>query len=186
MKKERLMIDMDDVITTGGFLHLINEYLNENYSEEYFKDFYMQDMIPNKEAFFTWFKNKNMYEYCKLTPNAYEIIKYLNEKYELYIGTSYIFKEIVNDSGHILYQKYEYLKKELPFISPYQYIFISNKKVLDMDIKIDDRIDNLEGANKKILFTAYHNKEISNEELNKDNIIRANNWLEVKEILSQK
>lgn len=86
----------------------------------------------------------------------------------------------------ILYQKFEYLKNNLPFISPYQYIFLSNKSVLDMDIKIDDRPDNLDGAKRKILFTAFHNQEISDEELQKENIERANNWLEVKELLSKK
>ena len=30
--KKRIMVDMDDVITTGGFLHLINEYLKTNYN----------------------------------------------------------------------------------------------------------------------------------------------------------
>ena len=53
--RKKIMIDMDDVITTGGFLHLINEYLGTNYPIDYFKDFYMQDMLPDKDAFFQWF-----------------------------------------------------------------------------------------------------------------------------------
>ena len=36
---------------------------------------------------------------------------------------------------------------------------------------------------KKILFTEFRNKKISKEDLEKDNIIRVNNWLEIQEIL---
>ena len=63
--KKRIMVDMDDVITTGGFLHLINEYLKTNYTEDNFESFYMQDIVPNKDEFFKWFKTHNMYDYCK-------------------------------------------------------------------------------------------------------------------------
>lgn len=37
--KKRIMVDMDDVITTGGFLHLVNEYLKANYKEDDFESF---------------------------------------------------------------------------------------------------------------------------------------------------
>lgn len=93
--KKRIMVDMDDVITTGGFLHLINTF---------------------------------------------------------------------------------------PFINPNNIIFLGNKSVLNCDIKIDDRIDNLDGAKTKILFTAWHNKNISKDELNNKKIKRANNWKEIENI----
>jgi len=183
MKKQSIMIDMDDVITSGGFLYLLNEYLKTNYKIDDFKDFYMQDIIPNKKNFFEWFITKNQYDYCKLLPNAYEVIKELNKHYNVFIGTSYIFREIPNESSIILKQKCDYLQKNLPFIKPQQYIFIYDKSVLDIDIKIDDRKDNLKNCKRKLLFTSYHNKTISNEELAKDNIERVSGWLEIKEKL---
>ena len=48
---------------------------------------------------------------------------------------------------------------------------------------IDDRISNLEGARTKLLFTAYHNKNISNTDLSQDGIIRVNNWYDIENIL---
>ncbi len=133
--KEILMIDMDDVITKGGFLYLINKFLGTSYQESDFKnDFYMQSLIPNVSEFFEFFKTENQYDYAVMLPNAYEVLKELNEKYDLYIATSYVYKEIPYESGHILEQKHEYLKKHLPFINPNNYIFITNKTLLDADI----------------------------------------------------
>ena len=56
----------------------------------------------------------------------------------------------------------------------------------EVRVKIDDRIDNLKGAKTKILYTAYHNKDISDKELMKKKIIRANNWNDIKNILVSK
>ena len=75
--KKKLMVDMDDVICTNGFLHMINKYLGTNYEYDDFKDFYMQDMIPDKDEFFEWFKKQNVYDYCEL--NGYmEVYNLIN------------------------------------------------------------------------------------------------------------
>ncbi len=181
--KTRVMVDMDDVIVTGGFLYLINEFLGTNYKEKDFKSFYMQDIIEDKKAFFKYFITKNMYDYCKLQDNAYEVLKYLNEEYDIFIGTSYLFKEIPKESGKILVDKFNYLQEKLPFISPYKYIFLGDKSVLDFPIRIDDKEENLIGGKRKILFTAYHNINMPDNELKLKGIERANDWLDVKRLL---
>lgn len=181
------MIDMDDVITTGGFLYLINEYLGTNYTMKDFKEFYMQEMIPDKKAFFEWFITQNMYDYCEMLPNAKEVIEELNKHYDVFIGTSYIFRDIAEQSSIILKQKCDYLQKELPFITPYQYIFLYDKSVLDVDIKIDDKEENLSNCKRKLLFSAWHNVKVSNAELNEKGIERVTGWLEIKDkLLSNK
>lgn len=87
-------------------------------------------------------------------------------------------------SANHLRNKFKYLRENLPFISPNQYIFTTNKEIIDCDIKIDDRLSNLSGkADKKLLFTAYHNKEITKQELDKQNIIRVDSWKQIKDIL---
>ena len=181
--KEKIMIDMDDVITKGGFLYLLNMYLHSNYLESDFKNYYMQDVIPNKQEFFDWFLKQNMYDYCNLLPNVYEVLEKLNQEYDIYIGTAYLFKEVPDKCGIILQQKFNYLKENLPFISPSQYIFLTNKSLLNCDIKIDDRIDNLTNAKRKLLFTAYHNKSLTKEELNEQKIERVDNWKQIEKIL---
>lgn len=181
--KKKLMIDMDDVIVSDGFLYLMNKFGNTNYREEDFKDFYMQNKLTNKEEFFKFFLNYNLYDYCNIKDNAYQILKELSNIYEIYICTSYIYKEIEKESGIILKYKYDYLIKNFPFLRPENFIFTGDKSVIDCDIKIDDRVKNLENSNIKLLFTAYHNRDINDVQLKDKNIIRVNNWNEIKKIL---
>lgn len=182
-RQQRLMIDMDDVIVSGGFLYLINQYLGTHYTEADFKNFYMQDVIPDKQDFFRYFLTKNMYDYCEMNANAYEVIKELNEVFKIYIGTSYIFPEILRESGIVLVQKYNYLMDKLPFLTPKNFVFLVDKSVLNCEVRIDDRVDNLDGAETKILYTAYHNKDIDSVILQQQRIERAENWLDVKKLL---
>lgn len=133
----------DDVITKGGFLYLVNEFQKSNYTEDDFDSFYMQEKIEDKEEFFYFFKAHNIYDYCTIIDGAYNTKKKLNCKYERFIGTSYIICDIINDTGFLLDQKYKYLIKNFPFLDPNNIVFLGNKSVLNVDIKIDDRIDNL-------------------------------------------
>jgi len=186
---ESLMIDMDDVIVRGGFLYLINEYLGTSYIEEDIKGYYMQDMIPEeaKADFWNWFfSGKNMYDHCEMLPNAYEVIEELNKVYKICISTAYIFPERPRESGKVLIQKFNYLMDNLPFLTPQNYAFIMDKSLINCKIKIDDRIDNLAIAERKLMFTAYHNKDIENKFLQQRGVDRANDWLDVKKILLKK
>ena len=178
-----IMIDMDEVMVGGGLLHLINEYLGTSYVEADFKDFYMQDVVPNKEEFFKFFLTRNQYDYATLYPNVYEVLEEICKHYKVYIGTSYLYPEIVKESGIIMAYKYEYLLRTFPFLKPENLVFLVDKSVLNCHIKLDDRIDNLKGAETKLLFSSYHNIDINDEELKKDNVIRINNWLELKDFL---
>lgn len=79
--------------------------------------------------------------------------------------------------------KYQFLYKKLDFINPRNYIFTADKSVVNCDIRIDDKPINLEGAETKLLFTAWHNKDLSEEKLKNNGMIRVNNWKEIGKIL---
>lgn len=183
---ERIMIDMDDVICDGGFLALVNQFLNANYKKDDIKTYYIQDLIP-KERYPEWtefFNKENVYDYVDFLPDAYEVMKKLSKKYELYICSSYIFRDNEEYSAKNLMNKFEWLYENIPFILPENYIFASNKEIINCQIKIDDKLSNLSGnANKKLLFTAYHNKNITKEELEKNGVKRVNGWKEIENIL---
>lgn len=183
---KKIMIDMDDVICGGGFLKLVNEFLGTNYTEKDLKTYYIQDVIP-KEKMEEWkkfFQDKNVYEYTYILPDAYEVMEKLSQKYELYIVTAYIFRDSPEKSADLLKYKFNYLIKEFPFIKPEQYIFANNKSIVKCDIKIDDNPSNLLGdAEMKLMFDAYHNRQISNEDLEKEGIIRVNGWKDIEKIL---
>lgn len=186
---KKIMIDMDDVICDGGFLSLVNQFLNTNYKIEDIKTYYIQDLIP-KERYQEWsefFNTKNVYDYCELLPNAYEVMQKLSKKYELYIVTAYIFRDNEEYSANNLKNKFEYLYENIPFIKPENYIFTSNKEIINCEIKIDDKLSNLEGnAETKMLFTAYHNKNITDVELKQNGAIRINGWKDIEKILLNK
>lgn len=191
MKKKTIMIDMDEVIVRGRFSDFLNEFLG-GVDFEKLNSYYRQDLIKGKEDEF-----KKIYQYRDLykndngtflepLPNCVEIIKKLNDLFDIYIVTSYVWKENVIDASYNLKFKHEYLKYFFPFINENNFIYISDKSKIVFDIGIDDRLKNLVSCNKKILFTEFRNEKIPKEDLEKDNIIRANNWLEIENILIEK
>ena len=181
---KKLMIDMDNCITDGLYIERINEFLKANYKLEEQTEFKLQKLTGNRiNEFFEYMEDKSFYDNAPLIDDVYETLELLNKKYELYIVTAYVFTETPDISSNNLKFKYEYLKKKLPFISPKQYIFIENKSLIKSDIAIDDKIDNLENADKKILMNAWHNKNIKEEELNERGIVRVYTWKEILEML---
>lgn len=183
---KKIMIDMDNVICEGGFLKVVNKFLGSDYKIEDIKDYYVQNLIPEtrkKEWLEFWSKN-NFYDYSNLTKDAYDVIKKINQKYEVYIASSPIFEDDPVIIGDLIKNKVEYLYKNLPFIKPEQYIFVHNKELLNCEIKIDDNLANLSGnAELNILFPAHHNRDLKKEELENKGITRVSGWKEIESIL---
>ena len=165
MKRKSIMIDMDEVIVKGRFTEFLDKFLG-GVDFEKLNGFFRQDLIKGREEEF-----KKIYAFKNL---------YRKEDGSF---TSYVWKENVIDASHNLKYKYEYLRHFFPFLDCNNFIFISDKSKINFDIGIDDRPKNLISCEKKILFTEFRNKKISKEDLEKDNIIRVNNWLEIQEIL---
>lgn len=63
IEKESLMIDMDDVLVTNYFIKPLNDFLNNDYKESDFKNFYMQEKIPEhrRVEFFDYFLKYDIY-----------------------------------------------------------------------------------------------------------------------------
>ena len=186
---KKLLIDMDDVICENGFIRMINEFLGINYRAEDANSYYVNDLIP-KDKFEDWvkyFEEKNLYDYVNIVKDAPEVIEKLNKVYDIYMITAYIFRDKPEISGNQLKNKFDYLVKNLPFIDPKKFIFLSDKELVNADIRIDDNVDKLKGkAELKLLFTAYHNKNISEEELKEKKLTRVNSWKEIEKILLKK
>ena len=188
MNRKSIMIDMDEVIVEGNFSDYLIEFLGEVDFNKLHSQ-YRQDLIKGKEEEFKKiYKYKNLYkdnngDYIKPLPNCVNIVKELNEKYDVYIVTAYIWKENVIDAATNLKNKFEYLHHWFPFIDTNNFIFMTNKTKIKYDIGIDDRESNLKNCDKKLLFTEFRNKKITDEELKSKKIIRVNNWLDVKKEL---
>ena len=182
---KRLIVDMDNCITNALFLERINEFLGTDFKLDDQTEYNLQNLTGDRlNEFWTFMKNKSFYDNAPLIEGAYDALKKLNDKYDLYIASSYLFLDSNPDlTGKHLKNKYEYLKKQLPFISPEKYIFINNKNIIESDIAIDDKLTNLGNSDKKILFNAWHNKDISEKELNEKGIVRVYTWQEILSML---
>lgn len=191
--KKKILLDVDEVICFSGFLPLINEFMGTNYVIDDFSDYYIDEVVIPKdrfELFNKFIENKNMYDYATLLPDSVESIKYLNDLYNIYICSSCINPFNINGSGRLFADKYNYLINILPFLKPENFIFTNAKNMLKADIQIDDRLSNLNNdIETKILFPSYHNKDITLDETQKFNVVRAgydynNGWNEVVNILT--
>lgn len=128
-------------------------------------------------------KNDNAYEGVSLLPNCREVLEKLNRQYDLYIVTNFLWKDHQDYIGDNLKNKYEYLIKELPFITPSQLIFTCHKNMMQFDVRIDDNPDNLENGKIKLLFDSPKNQDAHPEDLLRNRIIRVKNWHEINKIL---
>ncbi len=191
-KKKILLLDVDEVVCFTGFLPLINEFMGTDYVIDDFTEYYIDNTAIPKERFseFNEFiREKNMYEYARLLPEAVETLKDLNEIYDIHVCSSCINPLDIENSGRLFVDKYNYLIKTLPFLKPEKFIFTGVKNLFKADVQIDDRMQNLiSDVETKILFPSYHNKNIGEAELQNNNVIKAGNdwrngWNEVRRIL---
>ncbi len=183
---KKLVIDLDDTITEKGFIRMVNEFLGTNYEQEDSGTYYINDLIPKErmEEWVKFFEGRNVYDYANIIEGAKETIKKLTEKYDVYIATSFVFRDKPEISGKIAYDKFNFIIKEFPFLNMRNIIMINNKDMLEADIRVDDSMKKLKGdAEQKLLFTAYHNKNISDDELSEEGITRVNTWNEIEKIL---
>lgn len=192
MKKKDLLLDVDEVICFSGYLEAVNDFLNTNYNIDDFDCYYIDEKVIPKERFkeFNEYVSKrNLYDYTSFLPGAIETIKKLNEKYEIYICSACLNIFDLDNSGIQFKNKYDFLRKNLPFINPQKFILTSSKNMVKADIQIDDYLPNFDNDTKlKILFPSYHNKNIDDEILKEKNIIRAGydwktGWKEISKIL---
>lgn len=183
---KKILIDIDDTLLVDCYLDVVNEYLNTNYTYEDIKGYWVDDIVPKEKQkeYLDYFYNKiDVYEYGHVQENAIHIIEELNKYYDVLICSAYIDNRDLENCSKILVCKHKWLIKNLPFINPKNFIFTNRKEVIPTDIKIDDKVENLETCDTKLLITAYHNKNRSEEELKKKNIIRVEDWNAIAEIL---
>ncbi len=183
---KKIMVDMDEVLCTGGYLEIVNRFLNTHYTLEELPGYCAEDMIPKErlKEYYEYFKGQNVYEYSYEIKDAVEVLEKLSKKYEIYICTAYYADVYKMDYGRLLLDKYIWLQEHIPFISPYHYIFMNDKSLLECDIKIDDRLSNLNGyGEQKYLFSSYHNGNVTEDELKEVGATLVSGWKELERIL---
>ena len=102
-------------------------------------------------------------------------------EYDIYVCSSYYSGIDKDITPELLEKKCNYLKQNFEFIPSQNYIFINDKSLIEADVKIDDRIENLKNAKTKLLFTTYLNRNDK-----KEDVIRVDNWKDVEKQLIKK
>lgn len=192
MKKECIVFDFDDTLVTGNFLDIANECFDGNKRIDDLKYYYAEDNFnttPEKiERYLDELVNRDVYENAKIITGAYNTLKKLSkdDKYDVVIFSACVIKDREKQSSGFFARKYDFIINTFDFIEPQNIILGGNKSIICAKYFIDDRIDHLinSKAEYKILFTAYHNKDIPSSELEKNNIIRVDNHAQLYEFIT--
>lgn len=196
-KKKDILVDVDEVIVFSGFVEAVNDFMGTNYVIDDFTEYYIDEVAIPKDKmdeFNKFLNNRNLYDYAEILPGAIETLEELNRKYNVYLLTSCVNEANLDGCGRVFMDKYNFLRKNLPFINPKQFIFTGSKGLFKAYAKIDNLLENFNSDEEieiKILFPSYHNKDITDEELKEKGVIRAGfdwrtGWEEVKKLLLKK
>ena len=173
------MLDLDDVVTDGSWKQEIENFLGEKINMQEIGYYLQEALKERKQEFYDSLDDINMYHNCGLREDAYETIKKLNEKYDLYIVSSFAINDIPSRVGEHLKNKYEFIYHFLPFISQSHIFLMNDKTKIHYDIGIDDKLSNLKSCELKLLYRAWHNeKDCENED-----VTVVNNWKEIAKLL---
>jgi 5'(3')-deoxyribonucleotidase len=165
---------MDDVLAdaTGQFINFYKrdfgvqgprEALNGKSEVEGFPD--------HHEVVGTYVFQKSFFRTMAVNENSQEVMKKLNQKYEVFIVSSAM--EFPNS----LNEKLDWLNEHFTFLHWKQFVFCGKKSIVHGDYMIDDLPHNLETFNgTKLLYTAPHNVQFNNFQ-------RVNNWKEIGDML---
>lgn len=190
--KKTIVFDLDDVLVKGGFLSIANEVFGENKTEEEIKSYFVEDNYKNirekREIYLDAIATRNVYENAVFVEGARDIVKKYSEdkRFEVFIKSASVIREREELSGKLFSDKYELILRSFPFVEPDNIIFTGNVSILNPDFYIDDRLENLEKsrAKYKFLFTAPHNRRLTEEEISMNHVVRVDSHKQIDRIIS--
>ena len=130
------------------------------------------EIFPNG---YNYVRTDDFFRGAPVMPGSQEVLKKLNEKYEVYIVSS------ATEFPKSLSEKQSWLKEHFPFVTWQQMVFCGSKKIVKADIMIDDHFKNLDHfEGESFLFSQPHNK-LNNDHKHR----RVDSWNEIEKILLQ-
>ena len=171
MPKERISIDMDDVMTdaVGRFIDLYGQKFNEDLSALRNPGSTLQNTVPPDRlaAVMQFPHQKDFFKDLPIKEGCQEVIRQLQEKYDIYVVTAAMEFELC------FTDKYNWLKEHLPFIPWTNLVFCGHKSIICTEYLIDDAERNLKSfTGTPLVFTAPHNAHLTE-------YTRFNTWQEV-------
>lgn len=167
-----ISVDMDGVLADTYFQFI------RMHKEEYGETLLIKDLdgLAEFDAFPNGKKHvrtDNFFRSAPVIEGSPEVLKKLNEQYEIYIVSS------ATEFPLSLPEKQSWLNEHFPFITWQQMVFCGSKKIIKADVMIDDHFKNLDYFDgETFLFTQPHNILNNNHKHR-----RVNSWKEIGEIL---
>ena len=125
------------------------------------------------ENLYKYVNSKDFFADALPIEGSIEVVKKLNEKYDLFIVSS------ATEYPLSLTEKMLWLAKHFPFISWKQVVLCGTKEIVSGDIMIDDHFKNLDPfKGKTFLFSQPHNQQRDPK-----NHTRVNSWQEIEKLL---
>ena len=119
MTRQRIAIDMDEVLadTLGAVVKAVNERADLNIKMESLNGKKLKHMIPEHEGLvMDILKEPGFFRNLDVMPHAQEVVKQLNEHYDIYIATAAM------DVPTSFHDKYEWLLEYFPFLDPQHFV----------------------------------------------------------------
>jgi 5'-nucleotidase len=178
--KRTLGIDLDD--TLNNLCEVWIERYNKDYNDNItsFNDWDCTKCVKQEcgEKIYDYLSEPQFFYNTNIKENAFEVINFLLEYFDIYIVTAYRSKTCLD--------KTNWIKKHLPNINPENIIFCNNKGLLNLDFLIDDAAHNIKAFKQQaIVYNHPHNLSLGDNDGFND-YIRVNNWLEIKELFTNK
>ncbi|WP_230471255.1 5' nucleotidase, NT5C type [Hymenobacter jejuensis] len=174
MPKERIAIDMDEVIADAV----------QRFTEWYHRDFnvlltpehlhgkrLLEAVAPDhRKPLREYLDTVGFFQDLPVMPDSQAVLRQMADRYELFIATAAM--------GFPLSfgEKFEWLRTHFDFIPTSHVVFCGDKSILNADYLIDDNAYNFRDfRGEGILFTSHHN-------VHETQYRRVNNWKEVAEM----
>jgi 5'(3')-deoxyribonucleotidase len=171
---KRICVDMDEVMADAIAEHLLR--YNRDYEERLtvadLEGKWLWQVVSSDRhnALEAYLRSEDFFENLAVMPDAQRVLESLQQKYEVFIATAAM--EIPTSFA----QKYRWLERHFPFISPAQIVYCGDKGILRADYLIDDnprQLRRFKGTG--ILYSSPHNAKVTEFK-------RVKNWLEVEKL----
>jgi len=171
--RKSIAIDMDQVLANfyKKLTVVFNEAFETSYTEAEFLQTTQRDLSPEQgEKFFALLNEPNFFRDLEvLDPDAIEVVRELNEHYDVYIATAAM------DVPGSFNAKYDWLLEHLPFLDTQNFVFCGNKAVIHTDYLIDDSPRQLHAfKGTGILYTMPYNVHV-------EDFVTVSSWKEIGE-----
>lgn len=173
-------VDLDDVLwdLMSTWISRYNDMVDDNLTVEDIKSWDVAQYIKRgTEGILNYIPQQNdFWEDVEPIPDSKEYLQQLiKDGYLIYVVTA---------SSHTnLKEKMSRFYSLFPFIEEEHVVIIHRKQMMDLDMLIDDKPENLEDANYlKVLFDRPHNRSIDE---NKISAVRLKTWSEIYKYIKQ-